>query len=58
MQELMWYVLSHGVTRPVSVQDVPLWFAGLLLFGLLCADLLIGSGVAEWYGSYRAAGPR
>ena len=58
MQGLMWYVLSHGVTRPVPVQDVPLWFAGLLLFGLLCAGLLISAGVAEWYGSYRAAGPR
>ena len=58
MQELMWYALSHGVTRPVPVQDVPLWFAALLLFGLLCAGLLIGSGVTEWYGSHRAARPR
>ena len=45
MQELMWYALSHGVTRPVPGEDVPLWFAALLLFGLLCGVMLIGSGV-------------
>ncbi len=47
MQELMWYALSHGVTRPVPGQDVPLWFAGPLLFGLLCASVLIGSGLLD-----------
>ena len=50
MQELMWYAFSHGVTRPVPIQDVPLWFAALLLFGLLCAGLLIGAGMIEWCG--------
>ena len=44
MPELVWYALSHGVTRPVLSQDVPLWFAALLLFGLLCAGGLLGSG--------------
>ncbi len=53
MQELMWYALSHGVTRPVPSQDVPLWFAALLVFGLLWAGALIGSGVTEWYWSHR-----
>lgn len=47
MQELMWYALSHGITRPVPVQDVPLWFAALLVFGLLCAGLLIALGIIE-----------
>jgi hypothetical protein len=48
MRELIWYALSHGVTKPVPGQDVPLWFAALLLFGLLCAGLLIGAGMIEW----------
>jgi hypothetical protein len=58
MQELIWYGLSHGVTRPVSSQDVPLWFAALLLFGLLCAGLLIGAGMIEWFGSLHRGGVR
>jgi hypothetical protein len=45
MQELMWYALSQGLTRSVPVQDVPVWFAALLLLGLLCAGVLIGSSV-------------
>ena len=53
MQELMWYALSHGVTRPVPAQDVPVWFATLLLFGLLCASVLIGSGLL---GALKRAG--
>jgi hypothetical protein len=56
MQELMWYALSHGVTRPVPSQDVPLWFAALLLFGLLCGGLLIGAGMIEWCGSLHRRG--
>jgi hypothetical protein len=48
MQELLWHALSHGLTRPVPGQDVPLWFAALLIFGLLCAAALIGSGVIQW----------
>lgn len=47
MPELLWYALSHGVTRPVPGQDVPLWFAGLLILGLLCAGALIGSGLIQ-----------
>jgi hypothetical protein len=58
MQELMWYALSHGVTRPVPSQDVPLWFAALLLFGLLCGGLLIGAGMIEWCGSLHRRGVR
>ncbi len=42
MQELLWYAVSHGLTRPVPDQDVPLWFAMLLAMGLLCAGALIG----------------
>lgn len=49
MKEFLWYALSHTVTRPVPNQDVPLWFAAFLLFGLLSAAVLIGSGVIEWY---------
>jgi hypothetical protein len=56
MQELMWYALSHGVTRPVPSQDVPLWFAALLVFGLLWASALIGSGVTQWYWRRRDVG--
>jgi hypothetical protein len=48
MQELLWYALSHGVTRPVPGQDVPLWFAALLVVGLLGAGALIGSGMIQW----------
>jgi hypothetical protein len=48
MQELLWYGLSHGLTRPVPGQDVPLWFAALLIVGLLCAGALIGSGMFQW----------
>jgi hypothetical protein len=51
MQEILWYALSHGVTRPVPNQDVPLWFAALLLCGLLCAGVLLGSGMTQWYRS-------
>ena len=51
MQELLWYALSHGRTRPVSGQDVPLWFAALLVLGLLCAGALIGSGMIQWVRS-------
>ena len=51
MLEFVWYTLAHGVARPVPSQDVPLWFAALLLFGLLCAGALIGSGMIEWYRS-------
>ena len=59
MQELMWYALSHGVTRPVPSQDVPLWFAALLLVGLLCAGALIAAGMIEWCGSHwREVRPR
>jgi hypothetical protein len=50
MQELMWFAISHGVTRPVPIQDVPPWFAALLLFALLCAGVLIGAGVIESCG--------
>jgi hypothetical protein len=56
MQELIWYAFSHGVTRPVPIQDVPLWFAALLLFGLLCAGLLIGAGLIEWCGRLHRRG--
>ena len=48
MQELLWHALSHGLTRPVPGQDVPLWFAALLIVGLLCAAALIGSGMIQW----------
>ena len=48
MQELLWYTLSHGVTGPVPGHDVPLWFAALLVVGLLCAGARIGSGVIQW----------
>jgi hypothetical protein len=48
MQELLWHALSHGLTRPVPGQDVPLWFAALLTLGLLCAGALIGSGMVQW----------
>jgi hypothetical protein len=48
MQELLWYALSHGVTRPVPGQDVPLWFAALLVVGLLGAGALIGVGTVQW----------
>ena len=48
MQELLWYAVSHGLTRPVPGQDVPLWFAVLLAVGLLCAGALIGSGMIQW----------
>ena len=48
MQELLWYAVSHGLTRPVPGQDVPLWFAVLLALGLLCAGALIGSGMIQW----------
>jgi len=48
MQELLWHALSHGLTRPVPGQDVPLWFAMLLAVGLLCAGALIGSGMIQW----------
>jgi len=58
MQELMWCALSHEVTRPVPSQDVPLWFAALLLSGLLGASVLIGSGVIQWYHSVRTVRPR
>ena len=56
MQELMWYALSHGVTRPVPIQDVPSWFAALLLVGLLGAGLLICAGMIEWCGSLHRRG--
>jgi hypothetical protein len=49
MQEFLWYALSKGVTRPVAGEEVPLWFAALLVFGLLCAVALITSGLAGWY---------
>ena len=49
MQEFLWYALSHGVTRPVLGQDVPMWFAGLLVCGLLGAGALIASGLTQWY---------
>jgi hypothetical protein len=52
MQELLWYALSHGLTRPVPGQDVPLWFAALLILGLLWAGALIGSGMMEWSRSF------
>lgn len=45
MPELMWHALSQGVTRPVPEQDVPVWFAAVLLVGLLWAVTLIGAGV-------------
>jgi hypothetical protein len=48
MQELLWHVLSQGLTRPVPGQDVPLWFAALLIVGLLWAGALIGSGMIQW----------
>jgi hypothetical protein len=48
MQELLWYALSHGLTRPVPGQDVPLWLAALLILGLLWAGALIGSGMIQW----------
>jgi len=48
MQEFLWYALSHGPTRPVPGQDVPLWFVALLILGLLWAGALIGSGVIQW----------
>jgi hypothetical protein len=48
MQEFLWYALSHGITRPVQGEDVPLWFAALLILGLLWAGALIGSGMIEW----------
>ena len=48
MQEFLWLALSHGLTRPVSGQDVPLWFAALLILGLLGAGALIGSGLIQW----------
>ena len=53
MQELMWYALSHGTTRPVSNHDMPLWFAALLVFGFVWASVLIGSGMTEWCRSRR-----
>src|SRR5207249_2131719 len=48
---------KHSGSRRSRTSDAaaPVWFAGLLLVGLLCAGLLIASGVAEWYGNYRAA---
>ena len=49
MQELVWYSLSNGISRPVPAQDVPLWFAALLFSGLLCGGVLIGSGMTQWY---------
>lgn len=48
MPELLWHALSQGLTRPVPGQDVPLWFAALLVVGLLGAGVLIGSGVFQW----------
>lgn len=51
MQEFLWYALSHRLTRPVPDQDVPLWFAVLLVLGLLCAGALIGSGLIQWFRS-------
>ena len=54
MQELLWHALSHGLTRPVPGQDVPLWFAALLIVGLLCAAALIVLGMMQWSrGQYR-----
>jgi hypothetical protein len=52
MQELLWHALSHGLTRPVPGQDVPLWFAALLALGLLCAGALIGLGMIQWSRSF------
>jgi hypothetical protein len=48
MPELLWYALSHGITRPVTGQDVPLWFVALLIVGLLWAGALLGSGMIQW----------
>jgi hypothetical protein len=48
MQEIVWYALSHGVTRPVPGEDTPLWFTVLLFLGLIWASSLIGSGVIQW----------
>jgi hypothetical protein len=61
MQELLWHALSHGLTRPVPGQDVPLWFAALLIVGLLGAGALIGLGMVQWaHGVHkkRARAPR
>ncbi len=49
MQELLWYSLSHGIARSVPPQDVPVWFALLLVFGLLCGGALIVSGLTDCY---------
>jgi hypothetical protein len=54
MQELLWHSLSSGLTRPVPGQDVPLWFAALLIVGLLCAGGLIGSGMIQWFRGLHA----
>jgi len=48
MRELVWYALSSEVVRPVTVQVVPLWFAALLVFGLMCGGVLLASGVTQW----------
>jgi hypothetical protein len=57
MRELIWYTLSHGVTRPVAGQDIPLWFAVLLVLGFLCAVALIGSGIGQWFHHVHAHHP-
>jgi hypothetical protein len=52
--ELLWYALSRTTPRPVFGQDIPMWFAALLLFGLLCAGALFSSALAGWcVGLYR-----
>jgi hypothetical protein len=48
MQELLLLVLGQRVPKPLLGQDFPLWFAALLLFGLLCAFTLIASAVFQW----------
>ena len=48
MQEFLLLVLGQRVSQPILGHEIPLWFAALLFFGLLCAAALIGSAVFQW----------
>jgi hypothetical protein len=47
MPQLLWEALAHGLTRPVAMQDVPAWFAALLLLGFAGGGALITMGVIQ-----------
>jgi hypothetical protein len=48
MQELLLLAFGQQVPKPILGHEIPLWFAALLLFGLLCALTLIGSALFQW----------